>query len=447
MGRFWERRSGLCLFLFLSAWTGISASGDELPGNPPVDSLWMERERPRLMALYEHLHAHPELSLQETETSERVACELEACGIEVTRGVAGTGLVGVLRNGPGPRILIRTDLDALPVEEETGLPYASRVKARTESGETVGVMHACGHDVHMACFVGAARWLSSHREEWSGTILLIGQPAEERVVGARAMLDGGLYARYGKPDAALAIHVQHDLEAGYVGYRSGPALAGSAAVDLIVKGKGGHGAMPHSAVDPVVLAALLILDFQTIISREIAPTEPAVITVGSIQGGTKHNIIPSEVKLQLTLRAYREEIRDRLIEGIKRRADGLAQAHLAPAPILSVKETTPPTINTPALVEQVRPVLERAFGPSCVVEVEPTMGAEDFGLFARDGVPIFMMRIGTGDPEQVQAARAGGEPVPSVHSARYAPIVPPALQAGINAYVAVVRHLAPRRSE
>jgi hippurate hydrolase len=396
-----------------------------------------------LVALYHHLHSHPELSFREEATARRIAEELRKTGADVATGVGRLGVVGVLKNGPGATVLVRTDLDALPVVEETGLPYASKVKTTDSTGREVGVMHACGHDVHMTCLVGTARWLAEHRDRWSGTVVLIGQPAEELVGGARAMLDDGLYTRFPRPDYALALHVHNELPAGVVGYTSGPTLAGSTAVDVTIRGRGGHGAAPHAAVDPIVLTALAILDFQTIVSRDMEPTQPAVLTVGAVHGGTKHNIIPDEVKLQLTLRAYREDVRDQLIDGIKRRVGGLAQAHRAPAPSVDVRETTPPTISTPSLVQRVVPALRRTLGEGKVREIGPVMGAEDFGFFGRGGVPTFMFRVGTTPEKMLQEAKAKGEPIPGLHSSKYAPDASPSIETGVRAMVAAVRELLP----
>ena len=265
-----------------------------------VSDPWIDSQLPELIGLYTHLHTHPELSEREVETARRIADELRKAGAIVTTNVGNLGVVGLLKNGAGPTVLVRTDMDALPVVEETGLPYASIVKTRDKSGREVGVMHACGHDVHMTSFIGTARWLADHRDRWSGTVVLVAQPAEEAVEGARAMLKDGLHTRFPKPDFALALHCRPDQAYGTVGYCSGPALASSTSLAVIIRGKGGHGAWPHRTIDPIVLAALLIVDIQTIVSREIEPGDPAVITVGSIHGGTKHNIIPDEVKLQLT---------------------------------------------------------------------------------------------------------------------------------------------------
>jgi amidohydrolase len=414
-----------------------------LSDDPKESDPWIEAHLEELVQLYRHFHTHPELSFHEVKTAERVAEELKKVGIAVTTGVGKMGVVGVLHNGSGPTVLVRTDLDALPVTEATGLPYASKVTTTDDEGNQVGVMHACGHDVHMTCFLGTARWLAEHRERWAGTVLLIGQPAEERVSGARMMLDDGLYQRFPRPDFALALHVWNDMETGKVGYRSGPAMAGSTSVDVIVRGQGGHGAMPQNTIDPITLSALLILDWQTIVSREIKPTDPAVLTVGSIHGGTKHNIIPSEVQLQLTLRAFRDEVRDQLIEGLTRRAEALAQAHRAPAPAVKVGDSTPPTANTPSLVERLVPALKRALGEANVIETEPTMGAEDFGLFSQGGMPIFMFRLGTIAPDRLAAAKAKGEPLPSLHSPLYYPDAPAALRTGVRAMTAAVVELLP----
>ena len=415
---------------------GLAARGDD----------WFEGHRDELVGLYRHLHSHPELSYKEVATASRIAEELRKAGADVTEHVGKLGVVGVLRNGRGQTVLVRSDLDALPVTEATGLPFASKVTTPGDDGNPVGVMHACGHDVHMTSLVGTARWLADHKDRWAGTVLFIGQPAEEKIGGAKEMLADGLYQRFPKPDYALALHVAHDLEAGKIGYISGPAMAGSTAVEVLVKGKGGHGAMPQNTVDPIVLAALLVLDLQTIVSREVAPIYPAVVTVGSIHGGTKGNIIPNDVRLQLTLRSYRPEVTDQLVEGIRRRAKGLSETHRAPLPVVSLFEATPPTVNTPSLVAKVVPMLSKALGAENLVEVEATMGAEDFGLFGQGGVPTFMFRLGTIPPPKVAAARASGENLPSLHSALYQPDAEPSVKTGIEAMTTAVVGLLPAES-
>lgn len=413
---------------------------------PSIDD-WLKESQESLLDLYTHLHENPELSFQEFKTSERMADELRKIGAEVTTQVGKVGVVGVLKNGEGPTVLVRADMDALPVTEETGLPYASKAKGVDPRGQEVGVMHACGHDIHMTSLIGAARWLADHKDRWSGTIVFIAQPAEEVIGGARAMLDDGLYERFPKPDFALALHCRADREVGDLFIRPGPLLASSTSLDVVIRGRGGHGAWPEATVDPVVLSALAILDFQTIVSREIPPREPAVVTVGSIQGGTKHNIIPNEVKLQMTLRAYSEEVRLQLIEGIERRVKALAEAHGAPAPSVEVREHAPATINDPELTARVRPSLEKALGENRVFDVDPVMGSEDFGLYAKDDVPILMLWIGTISPERIQEAKDAGQPLPGLHSSRYYPEPVPSFSTGIRAMTAAVTELLPPNSD
>jgi hippurate hydrolase len=411
---------------------------------PSSKDSWIEARLPEFVALYEHLHRHPELSYREVNTARRIADELKVAGCEVTTGVGEHGVVGVMRNGRGPTVLVRAELDALPVTEETGLPYASTVTDLDGDENPIGVMHACGHDLHMANLVGTALWLAYHRNRWAGTVVLIGQPAEERAGGASAMLADGLYTRFPKPDFALALHAAHDLEVGKVGYRSGPAMAGCTSIEITVKGKGGHGAMPHQTVDPIVLASALVLDLQTIVSREINPVDPAVISVGSFHGGTKSNIIPDDVELQLTLRAFRPEVRAQLVEAIERRATALAQGHGAPEPEVELCGGVPPTVNTPALVDRVVPALAQALGQGNVVMVDPTMISEDFGFFQQGGVPTFMFRLGTVTPEQI--ARAGEDDLPTLHSSEFAPAATAALRTGVHAMTAAVIQLLPPSS-
>lgn len=433
----------LAAFLPLGARGAAGSSAAQAPaGSDP----WIASHLDELVALYTHLHTHPELSRDEIETSKRIAEELTKAGAAVTTNVGKLGVVGVVKNGEGPVVLVRTDMDALPVVEETGLAYASKVKTRDRTGREVGVMHACGHDIHMASFVGTARWLAGNRDRWSGTVILVGQPAEEAVDGARNMLKDGLYTRFPKPDFALALHCRPDEPIGTVRYCSGPTLASSTSLTVTIRGKGGHGAWPHRTIDPIVLAALVVIDLQTIVSREIEPGEPAVVTVGSIHGGTKHNIIPDEVKLQLTLRTFSEPIRLQLIESIKRRVAALAIAHQAPEPTVEIEETTPPTINTPALVERVVPALIGALGPANVKPAKPVMGAEDFALYSEGNVPICMFWLGTIHPDRLSAASARNETMPPLHSAKYYPEPGPSIATGIRAMTAaVVKLLPPKR--
>ena len=434
------------VFVVLAALVSSRASAQPARADavsPAAADPWITAHLDELTALYTHLHTHPELSRSEIETSKRIADELNKAGATVTTNVGKLGVVGVLKNGEGPVVLVRTDMDALPVVEDTGLAYASKVKTRDSAGREVGVMHACGHDIHMTSFIGTARWLAEHRDRWSGTVVLVGQPAEEAVDGARHMLKDGLYTRFPKPDFALALHCRPDEPIGTIRYCSGPTLASSTSLSITIRGKGGHGAWPHRTIDPIVLSALVVLDLQTIVSREIEPGEPAVVTVGSIHGGTKHNIIPDDVKLQLTLRTFSEPVRLELISSIKRRVAALSQAHQAPEPLVEVEETTPPTINTPELVARLVPALAEALGTGSVKVAKPVMGAEDFGLFSEGNVPICMMWLGTIHPERLAAAAAKGETMPPLHSAKYYPEPAPSIATGIRAMTAAVVKLLP----
>ena len=407
------------------------------------------QEYPRLFELYKHLHTHPELSQHEEQTGQRVADELKETGFEVTTRVGGHGVVGVLRNGRGPTILVRTDLDALPVKEQTGLPYASNVRATDDKGAEVDVMHACGHDVHMTVFVGTARTLVSLKDRWQGTLVMIGQPAEEKGSGARKMLADGLFTRFPKPDYCLALHVKADLPAGSLGYIEGYALGNVDSVDITIRGVGGHGAWPHKTKDPIVLAAQTVLALQTIVSREIAPGEPAVVTVGSIHGGTKHNIIPDAVQLQLTLRSYTDEVRAQTIAAIKRMTRGLAEAaglpeDRLPIVVLKEQEFTPATYNDPALTRRLAGAFKNWFSETNVQQVKPVMGGEDFSEYGRtaDKIPICMFWLGAVKPELVQESEKSGKPLPSLHSSQFAPLPEPTIKTGVIAMTAAVLELA-----
>ena len=402
---------------------------------------WAESHVDSLIPLYEHLHANPELSLHEVATSKRMAKELESLGIAVTTNVGGYGVVGVLENGPGKRLLIRTDMDALPIVEDTGLPYASKVTAEGPDG-TVGVMHACGHDFHMTNFVGVARYLSENRNLWKGTILFIGQPAEEGVVGAKAMLDDGLYERFGKPNFALALHVSPNLLTGTVGYRAGFSAAASDRAEIVVRGTGGHGARPHETNDPIVQAAQLVLALQTIVSRNVDPIESAVITVGAINSGTRHNIIPESCELKLTIRSYKEAVRKQLHAAIEQRANGIAEAMGAPAPEVNLRRGSDPIYNDPELVAQVLPAFYRSLGEKRVLEIPPTMTSEDFGMYGRGGVPTFMFRLGTSSKERL-AANDGSC---ALHTPQYRPEVRPSLVTAITAMSAAALELLQTKS-
>ena len=394
----------------------------------------IRKEYPRLENLYRYLHSHPELSLKEEKTALRMAEEMEKIGLKVTRKVGGYGVVGLLENGKGPVILVRADMDALPVTEATGLPYASR---------EIGAMHACGHDIHMTCLVGAASLLVQIKNQWKGTLLFIAQPAEEKGQGAQAMLGDGLFTRFPKPDYALALHVDSQLPTGVIGYRRGAAFANVDSVDVTIYGRGGHGAYPHLAVDPIVIASEFVLALQTITARELKPYETAVVTVGSIHGGTKHNIIPDQVKLELTIRSYTDEVRNQILEAIQRLAAGIAKAHRAPQePLVKITESIPSTHNDPRLVDRLLPVFQKTLGEKNVVEKDPEMGGEDFGLYGRAGVPAFLFRVGSVPQKRIQESqRPGGRPLPSLHSAEYAPDPEPTITSGIQTMVAAVLEL------
>ncbi len=407
----------------------------------------IDKELSYLFDLYKYLHANPELSYHEVNTAKRIAKELRALGFEVTEGVGGHGIVAILKNGDGPTVMVRTDLDALPVQEQTGLPYASKVRTTDDQGNEVYVMHACGHDMHMTSFVGTARVLSQLKDYWRGTLMMIGQPAEERGGGARAMLADGLFERFPRPNYALALHVSASLPAGTIGYREGYALANVDAVDITIRGAGGHGAYPHRTKDPIVLAAQTILALQTIVSREIAPIEPAVVTVGAIHGGTKHNIIPDEVHLQLTLRSYSDEVRNHTIEAIKRITRGLAMAAGVPEdrmPIVTVAdEYTPATYNDPELTLRLAEVLKQSLGKSNVIHTEPVMGGEDFGRYGRvePRIPICIFWLGTVDPAKIEESKKTGKPLPSLHSSLFAPVPEPSIRTGVKAMATSVLEL------
>jgi hippurate hydrolase len=420
-----------------------------LPGFAAVDSALRQKvaakidaDYPSLETLYQDLHTHPELSLMEERTAAVVTRELRAAGCEVTEKFGGTGIVGILKNGPGPTLLIRTDLDGLPVEEETGAPYASKVRTKDLEGREVSTMHACGHDIHMTCLVGTARTLASLKDRWSGTLLLIGQPAEERGLGARAMLKEGLYRRFGKPDFAIALHDSATLPTGVVGLAEGFAMANVDMVDITVRGVGGHGAYPQTTKDPIVLASRIVVALQTIVSRETRPVDPAVVTVGSIHGGTKHNIIPDEVKLQLTLRSYSDTVRAHTLEAVKRICRGEAIAAGIPddrMPIVKVNdEHTPALRNDPALTQRLRDAFVAWLGSENVKSIDPEMGGEDFAEFGRtvEQVPVCMFRVGAVAPEKFAESSRTGAPLPSLHSSKFLPVPEPTIKTGILATTA-----------
>jgi amidohydrolase len=401
-----------------------------------------------LAELFAWFHSHPELSFRETETAARLADELRAAGVEVTEGVGGTGVVGILHNGDGPLVLVRADMDGLPLREDTGLTYASTVTQLDITGIEQPVMHACGHDVHMTSMVGTAMRLVAMRDSWSGTVMFVGQPAEERVGGARAMLEDGLFERFGVPDYALAFHVSAGDPAGKVSISPGLIASSADSVDITVYGVGAHGASPHKGKDPVYMAAQIVVALQGLVSRELAPLEPGVVTVGSIHGGSKHNIIPSEVKLQLTVRADSQATRDQLLAGIERIALGVARTAGMPEdrlPKVEIStEGTPPTINDDELAARIRAAFIRDLGADAVYEKKREgMGAEDFAYFVmtEENVPGAYFQVGGTPQADLDAAAAGGPAVPSHHSPHFKIDPEPSVTMGVEAMTVAVLEL------
>ena len=431
---------------------GTALASDLAPepdsGDDPAVSTWVDDHLEELLGVYRDLHSHPELSLQEERTAGKVAAGLRSSGYAVSTGVGGHGVVGVLENGRGPVVLLRGDMDALPVIEETGLSYASQIRVEQEAGGTVGVMHACGHDVHTTNLIGTARMLADLRELWTGTLVAIAQPAEELGKGARMMIDAGLFERFPRPDAAIALHVWSDLPAGQVATTSGYWAANVDSVDVTIRGRGGHGARPHQAVDPILVSAHLITALQTLVSRRVNPIEPAVVTVGSIHGGSKHNIIPNEVRLQLTVRSYSDEVREQLLSGIRQIAEDSCRTFgCLGAEVTLRDEHTPAAYNDPALTAAATDLFRALFGSASVQLLPQAMGGEDFGLYSASAeIPGLLFRLGAVDPERIRQSREpGGEPLPSLHSSRFAPLPEPTLRTGLRAMGNLALSLFPAR--
>ena len=404
-----------------------------------------DAELPSLLGIYKDVHTHPELCGHEERTSAIIAKELRAAGCQVTdhlgkyekSDLKGYGVVGVMKNGDGPTVLVRTDMDALPVEEQTGLPYASKVVAKNDEGKDVHVMHACGHDAHVAAFIGTARALGKLKDQWHGTIVFVAQPAEEIGTGARALLKDGLYDRFGKPNFALGFHDKADLETGHIGVTEGYTSANVDSVDVTVRGVGGHGGYPHKTKDPIVLAAEIINAWQTIVSRENNPLDPVVITVGSIHGGTKHNIIPDEVKMQLTVRTYKPKVRERVLADIDRIAKGCAAAAGIPpdlAPTVSVSKdlVAPATYNNPELTKRLVAVWKKSLGDENVKFVDPTMGGEDFSEYSLPdhSIPAVDFHFGAVEPAKIAEFKQAGKELPTLHSSKFAPVPEPTIRIG-----------------
>jgi hippurate hydrolase len=411
-----------------------------------------------LISTYKGIHAHPELSHQEQMTAALLATELRKAGFTVAEhvgkypdGTQAYGVVAILENGPGPRLLIRTDMDALPIVEETGVSYASHVMSKDSAGQQVGVMHACGHDVHVTTMIGTARALASSRAKWHGTVMLIGQPSEETLDGAKAMLSDHLYERFGTPDLAIALHDTNSRAAGTVSITSGPALAGVTSVDVTLRGIGGHGAQPQSGKDPIVMAGEFIVQVQTIVSRQENPRDPSVVTIGDIHGGTKRNVIPYEVKLELTTRAFSDRAMQIILDGIRHAAQGVALSAGIPEdrqPIVSIvdNESVPVTYNDPGLTGRVKTALVHALGAQNVFDEDPIMASEDFGLFGLEGhrIPTVMFWLGAMDPSKLAAAQAVGKSLPGPHTSLFEPVPEPTLRTGVTAMTSVAIALLQR---
>jgi len=408
-----------------------------------------------LVDTYKDIHTHPELSHFEEHTSAVLAQELRKAGFTVTEhigrypdGSQAYGVIAIMENGPGPKLLLRTDMDALPIIEETGASYASHVKTKNLSGQEVGVMHACGHDIHVTNMIGTARAMAALKKQWRGTLMIVGQPSEELVDGARAMLADNLYQRFGTPDMVVGLHDTNALAAGTIGIASGPTLAGVTSIDVVMHGIGGHGARPQDGKDPVVMAAEFIVQLQTIVSRSENPRDPAVVTVGNIHGGTKRNIIPDEVTLGLTTRTFSDAAMKIIVDGVRRIAQGVAVAAGVPAnmyPTVTVlpNESAPPTYNDPALTAKVKSAIVKAVGAQNVFDEEPIMASEDFGLFGLEGhrIPAMMFWLGAVEPRKFAEAAAAGKSTPGLHTARFQPDPELTLRTGVTAMTSVALSL------
>ena len=432
-------------YIWLSIFCGAQgANNQSFTIEPDEDYSFLEKT-------YKYLHSNPELSFQEEKTAAFLAKEMRAVGYEVSENIGGYGIVGVLKNGKGPTVLVRADMDALPVLEETELAYASKVKTIDITGDEVPVMHACGHDMHMTVWLGTARYLVKNKSSWQGTVVFVGQPAEERSGGAKAMLGEGLYQKFPQPDYALALHVSAAMAAGTVGYCPEYAMANVDMMDITIYGEGGHGAYPHTTIDPVVLSAKLIMDLQTIVSREVSPLEPAVVTVGSIHGGTKGNVIPNQVDLKLTMRSYSDEVREHLIERIEDKCRACARAAELPEdkfPKVTLRDEFCPSLyNDVDLTSRMATTFEQTIGKENVKQVPPVMAGEDFGRYGRteEKVPILLYWLGAVDPVLVKEAKEKGIALPSLHSSKFAPLPEPTIKTGVKTMSAAVIELLSKK--
>jgi len=428
-----------CFFRILIVWVALLPGFQLQAAQQPRE--WTEAHLEELLSYYREFHSQPELSFREIETAARLAAAWKKCGYQVTTNVGGNGIVGLLQNGPGPVVMLRADMDALPVNEQTGLPFASTEHTLNEDGAEVRVAHACGHDVHMVNLIGTACYLADNRPLWKGTVMLVGQPAEEKGAGARAMLDDGLFERFPRPDFAIGLHVSPIMATGKTGFRPGYTMANVDSVDITLFGKGGHGAYPHTTIDPVIQAAQLVLALQTIVSREVDPVAPAVVTVGSINGGTKNNVIGDTAKLQLTVRTFSDAVRQRVLGAIRRKAEAVAMGAGAPEPEVSIAEGTPSLFNDPGLSARLRPVFKQVVGKNNVEVTQPTMGGEDFSQYGRAGVPILMYWLGAVSQERLDTYAEAGESPPSLHSPLFYTDTAATLETGISTMTSAVLEL------
>ncbi len=407
----------------------------------------IKKSVPEITKIYKHLHQNPELSYLESKTAKLLAEKMRSYGFEVTEQVGGTGVVAVLKNGKGPKVLIRTDMDALPVLEKTNVPYASKIMQVDIEGVERPVMHACGHDIHMSVWLGTAKYLAEHKKEWKGSLLMIAQPAEERGGGAKAMLEDGLYSKFFVPDFGLALHINSSLPAGKIAYCPGYAMANVDMAQIKIIGKGGHGAYPQKTIDPIVMASQLVVELQSIVAREIAPVDPGVVTVGSFHGGTKGNIIPTEVNLELTIRSYKDDVREHLISAIERKTKAVAVSFGVDKknyPVFKLKDTyTPALYNNPELTENVVSKMKEGLGADNIIKVDPVMGGEDFARYGKtqDNVPIFMFNLGVVNIDRYNTFKKEGKQLPSIHSDLMIPDPEASIETGIKAMVIAVKSL------
>jgi hippurate hydrolase len=427
-----------CILFFLGTLSIASFAADSWTApSSQIDAVY-----PQVESLYFDLHRNPELSYHEEKTAAKIADQLRKLGYDVTTGVGGNGVVGVLKNGAGPVVMLRAELDALPVPEKTGLEYASHATTHDDRGVEVPVMHACGHDLHMAIGIGTAALLVRNKDRWHGTFIYVGQPAEERIGGATAMLKDGLFTRFPKPNFVFAVHDTNGLPAGKVGYTPGFSAANADSVNVTIYGVGGHGSAPQQTVDPIVIAARTIVSWQTIVSREIDPQEPAVITVGSIHGGTKNNIIPDEVLMQLTVRSYKDEVRKHLLASIERIAVAEAQAAGAPKkPLVHIEEGVGAVYNDPQTTSRLADRMKKVLGDSNVELARPMMASDDFAEYRSAGIPSVMLELGAVNPAKYDEAKKANQPLPGPHSPYFAPDREPSLKTGMEVEMAAILEL------